>query len=99
MSKKIERNYLEIISLADLNDNKNSPKDYQIKLIEPPNFQLNKFFYKNIGKKHNWVDRLTWTEKNWIHYTTDEKVKTYVLKNNENLVGYFELIFHKEKMK
>ncbi len=97
MSKKIERNYLEIISLADLNDNKNSPKDYQIKLIEPPNFQLNKFFYKNIGKKHNWVDRLTWTEKNWIHYTTDEKVKTYVLKNNENLVGYFELIFHKEK--
>tara|TARA_Y100000992_G_scaffold264731_1_gene201660 strand:+ start:281 stop:784 length:504 start_codon:yes stop_codon:yes gene_type:complete len=97
VSKKIERNYLEIISLADLNDNKNSPKDYQIKLIEPPNFQLNKFFYKNIGKKHNWVDRLTWTEKNWIHYTTDEKVKTYVLKNNENLVGYFELIFHKEK--
>ena len=97
MSKKIERNYLEIISLADLNDNKNSPKDYQIKLIEPPNFQLNKFFYKNIGKKYNWVDRLTWTEKNWIHYTTDEKVKTYVLKNNENLVGYFELIFHKEK--
>ncbi len=97
MSKKIERNYLEIISLADLNDNKNSPKDYQIKLVEPPNFQLNKFFYKNIGKKYNWVDRLTWTEKNWIHYTTDEKVKTYVLKNNENLVGYFELIFHKEK--
>ena len=97
MSKKIERNYLEIISLADLNDNKNSPKDYQIKLIEPPNFQLNKFFYKNIGKKHNWVDRLIWTEKNWTEYTSDEQVKTYVLKNNEDLAGYFELIFHKEK--
>ncbi len=97
MSKKIERNYLEIISLSELNDIRDYPKDYQIKLIEPPDFQLNKFFYKNIGKNHNWVDRLIWTEKNWIQYTTDEKVKTYVLKNNEDLAGYFELIFHKEK--
>tara|TARA_B100000674_G_scaffold77234_1_gene53753 strand:+ start:552 stop:1055 length:504 start_codon:yes stop_codon:yes gene_type:complete len=97
VSKKIERNYLEIISLSELNDIRDYPKDYQIKLIEPPDFQLNKFFYKNIGKNHNWVDRLIWTEKNWIQYTTDEKVKTYVLKNNEDLAGYFELIFHKEK--
>ena len=96
MIKKIERNYLEISSLADLNDASDSPKDYQIQLVEPVDFQLNKFFYKNIGKNHNWVDRLIWTEKNWIKYTTDEKVKTYVLKNNQDLAGYFELIFHKE---
>ena len=97
MRKKIERNYLEISSLSDLNYSNNSPKGYQIQLVEPADFQLNKFFYKNIGKKHNWVDRLIWTEKNWTEYTSDEQVKTYVLKNNEDLAGYFELIFHKEK--
>jgi len=95
--KKIERNYLEINSLTDLNDSSHYPKDYIIQLVEPADFQLNKFFYKNVGKKHNWIDRLIWTEKNWIQYTTDEKVKTYVLKKNDDLVGYFELIFHKEK--
>ena len=97
MIKKIERNYLEINSLTDLNDSSHYPKDYIIQLVEPADFQLNKFFYKNVGKKHNWIDRLIWTEKNWIQYTTDEKVKTYVLKKNDDLVGYFELIFHKEK--
>ena len=28
---------------------------------------------------------------------SDKKVKTYVLKRNEDLVGYFELIFHLDK--
>ena len=66
-------------------------------MIDPINFQLNKFFYKNIGKKHKWVDRLIWNEQKWIDYVSNEKVKTYVLKNKDNLVGFFELIFHFEK--
>ena len=55
---------------------------------------MNKFFYKNIGKKHYWVDRLIWTDKQWIDYTDDKKVKTFVLKKQEDLVGYYELISH-----
>ena len=97
MNKKIERNYLEINSLIDLNENKAYPDGYLIELVQPENFHLNKFFYENIGKKHHWVDRLIWTEKQWNEYTSDEKVKTYVLKKNDDLAGYFELIIHKDK--
>ena len=97
MNKKIERNYLEINSLIDLNENNAYPEGYLIELVQPENFHLNKFFYKNIGKKHHWVDRLIWTEKQWNEYTSDEKVKTYVLKKNDDLAGYFELIIHKDK--
>ena len=97
MTKKIDRNYLEIASLNDLKESKKPSKVCSINLVEPADFQLNKFFYKNIGKKHHWVDRLVWTEKQWIDYTSDEKVKTYVLKNNDDLAGYFELIVHKDK--
>ena len=97
MSKKIERNYLEITSLKDLNYSNQIPSGITISLVQPQDFQLNKFFYKNVGKKHNWVDRLIWTENQWIKYTSDEKVKTYVLKKNNNLAGYFELILHKDK--
>ena len=94
MNKKIERNYLEINSLNDLKDIKNPPKNFQIQLIKPTDFQINKFFYKNIGKNHHWVDRLIWTENQWIDYTSSKKVQTYVLKNNSDLAGYFELILH-----
>ena len=97
MNKKIQRNYLEINSLTDLKDSKNSPEGYVVQLVQPSDFQLNKFFYKNIGKKHHWVDRLAWTEKQWTEYISNKKIKTYVLKKNEDLAGYFELIIHDDK--
>ena len=97
MNKKIERNYLEINSLSDLKDTNFSPKGYRIQLVKPVDFQLNKFFYKNVGKKHHWVDRLVWTDKKWIEYTSNIKVNTYVLKKDADLAGYFELIIHKDK--
>ena len=97
MNKKIERNYLEIKSLTDLNISSVFPENYEVQIIKPADFQLNKFFYKNIGKKHQWIDRLIWDEKEWTRYVSDEKVKTYVLKKKEDLVGYFELIIHKDE--
>ena len=96
MSKKIERNYLEIKSLKDLNDSKTFIYEHSLELVNPADFQLNKFFYKNIGKNHRWVDRLVWSDKQWIEYTSDKKVKTYILKKRNDLAGYFELIFHKD---
>ena len=97
MSKKVERNYLEINFIKDLKEASGFPEKYSISLVNPFDFQLNKFFYKNIGKKHHWVDRLVWTEKQWINYVSDKNVKTYVLKNEKDLAGYFELILHQGK--
>ena len=94
MTQEVKRNYLEIKSLQDLKEGKKPTGNYSLKLLDPINFQLNKFFYKNIGKKHNWVDRLTWSEEKWINYVSFKTVKTYVLKDNNELVGFFELIFH-----
>ena len=95
---KIDRNYLEIYSLDDLVESNPPSEEFNLDLVSPPNFQLNKFFYKNIGKNHRWIDRLDWSEKQWIEYSTSKKVKTYVLKRNNNLVGYFELNIHQDEI-
>jgi len=97
VSIKVKRNYLEINSLKDLNKPKFSPHDCFIDLSDPADFQINKFFYKSIGKEHRWTDRLVWTDKQWIKYISNQKVKTYILKKANDLAGYFELIFHEEK--
>ena len=97
MTQKVTRSYLEINSLKDLNEGSNPSDEYYLNLLEPIDFQLNKFFYKNIGNKYNWVDRLTWTEKQWINYVSSENLKTYVLKHKNDLVGFFELIYHQDK--
>ena len=97
MSIKVERNYLEINSVKDLKASKFFPDDCSIDFSDPADFQINKFFYKSIGKEHRWTDRLAWTDKQWIEYISDQKVKTYILKKTNDLAGYFELIFHEEK--
>ena len=97
MIKKVERNYLEINSLEDLRESKSPLNLFSIKIANPSDFQLNKFFYKNIGKNHHWVDRLVWSDKQWTEYTSSKKVKTYFLKKDIDLAGFFELILHQEE--
>ena len=97
MTEEVKRNYLEINSIHALKEGEQPSQDYNVKLIEPTDFQLNKFFYKNIGKNHKWIDRLIWSEEQWIKYVSSKNVKTFVLKNNKDLVGFFELIIHFEK--
>ena len=97
MSKKVERNYLEINFIKDLKEPSDLPEKYSISLVDPFDFQLNKFFYKNIGKNHKWIDRLVWTETQWIDYVSNKDVETYVFKFKADLAGFFELISHTEK--
>ena len=98
MTHRVERSYLEIKSINELLV-KNKPfKDLYLEKVNPPDFQLNKFFYKEIGKKHNWMDRLVWDDKKWINYLENSRVNTYVLKYKKDFIVYFEQIFDKEKL-
>ena len=96
MTQQIKRNYLEISSLKDFKEIKKISNNNSLELLSPTNFQLNKFFYKNVGKKHQWVDRLVWSETQWIDYVSSKNVKTYIFKYNKDLAGFFELISHTE---
>ena len=96
MKEKIIRNYLEIKCHKGFKKVKKPAENYSIELVDPKDFQLNKFFYKNIGKNCRWIDRLVWTELDWTKYVSDEKLFTYILKNKEEIAGYFELLFNKD---
>ena len=96
MKEKIFRNYLELKSFKDFKKVKKPLEDYFVELVDPKDFQLNKFFYKNIGKNCQWVDRLVWTDLDWTRHVSDEKLFTYILKNKDEIAGYFELLFNKD---
>jgi len=90
----VERNFLEIKSIEALIESKVPQINHSIELVEPVDFQLNKFFYKNVGNKHRWTDRLIWSENQWIRYVSSANIETYILKIENDLAGYFELINH-----
>tara|TARA_B100000780_G_scaffold253413_1_gene201003 strand:+ start:998 stop:1501 length:504 start_codon:yes stop_codon:yes gene_type:complete len=92
----IIRTYLELKSYEDFKEVKKPLEYCYVQLAEPKDFQLNKFFYKNIGKNCQWVDRLVWTDLEWTKYVSDKNLFTYILKNKSEMAGYFELLFNKE---
>ena len=98
MSVQVERSYLEISSTNELLAKNNPFSDLFLEKVNPPDFQLNKFFYKEIGKKHRWTDRLVWNDKKWIDYLENSGVNTYTLKHKKDFIGYFEQIFDKDKL-
>ncbi len=92
----VKRNFLELKNINEL-VKKDKPKDNYSVDKTKPDFQLNKFFYKQIGKKYRWTDRLIWSDLQWSDYVSNKNLETYVIKNSDDLVGYFELIHHPEK--
>ena len=90
---KVERYYLEINSLQSLKKVDSPDRKLLLEKVNPPNIEINKFFYKNIGKNHRWIDRLVWDNLKWTSYLNNKNVHTYVLKLDNELVGYFEVIF------
>ena len=50
MKETIDRNYLEIKSINALNESKCPKLEFSINLVKIDDFQINKFFYKNVGK-------------------------------------------------
>jgi ribosomal protein S18 acetylase RimI-like enzyme len=96
VTEKIYRSYLEIRSLGELKEVKKSAENYSVELADPKDFQLNRFFYKTIGKNCQWIDRLIWTELNWVDHISNDRLFTYTLKDKSEIAGYFELLFNKQ---
>jgi len=91
----VQRNFLELKDLKNLKTYPINKNRYLVKKIKP-DFQLNKFFYRQVGKKHRWIDRLSWSDEKWVNYISNQNLETYVISENNELAGFFELLYNPE---
>mgnify|MGYP006143306961 CR=1 FL=1 len=94
---KVQRFFLELKKDKTLNQLITSPENVKIFLDTKKDININKFFYRQIGKEHFWRDRLLWTDKEWKEYINNKNLETGVMKINDNLAGFYEQEFHKNK--
>ena len=80
--KKVQRYFLDY-KFSNNNKVIEIKNKYPLKIIlnDKRNYEINKFFYKQIGKDHFWRDRLVWTDKQWLKYSSNPLLNTWVLKN------------------
>jgi GNAT superfamily N-acetyltransferase len=95
MISRVKRYFLEIKDFSSSIE-LNIPEHYQIILDEKKDFQLNKFFYKQIGIDHYWRDRLLWSDNEWLKYVKNKNLETHILKKEDDLVGFYEQHYHQE---
>ena len=94
---KVQRFFLEIRKKQFFDKFPSKPKKTEVYLDKEKDININKFFYRQIGKDHFWRDRLLWSDKEWHKYVNNINLDTGVMKYEKNLIGFYEQEFHKKK--
>jgi len=94
---KVQRFFLELKKNKRIIQSIILPKNCKIYLEVEKDININKFFYRQIGKDHFWRDRLLWSDNEWKKYINNKNLETGIMKINDNLVGFYEQEFHKDK--
>ena len=95
--QKVQRYFLEIIFQGQKKIDFNLIYQPNISFIKVQDFKVNKYFYKEIGADHFWRDRLIWTDKEWLKYINNKNLTTWAIKNENELIGFYEKEFHVDK--
>ena len=93
MQRNIIRSYLHISSKNHLIKSSCKEKNLEVYLEKKPTPDLCKFFYKEVGRDFFWKDRLRWSNQDWLNYINNDFFKLYILKYNNKLAGYYELLY------
>jgi GNAT superfamily N-acetyltransferase len=91
---KVTRYFLELKSNEIEIGKVDLPQNVSIFINEKKKYEINKFFYKQVGADHYWRDRLVWTDKEWLNYVSNNNFETWILKKNEEIIGFYEQEFH-----
>ena len=94
---KVQRFFLELKKNKKLVQPIILPKNCSISFDTEKNININKFFYRQVGKDHFWRDRLLWSDNEWRKYINNKNIQTGIMKINENFVGFYEQEFHENE--
>tara|TARA_B100001964_G_scaffold110999_1_gene123967 strand:- start:437 stop:1006 length:570 start_codon:yes stop_codon:yes gene_type:complete len=81
--------HIEMLDQAHITDEK-LPRGYDLKLVESPLPELNRFLYVTVGAPWVWYMRLPWSYKEWQDYL-GENIQTWIAYQGATPIGYFEL--------
>ncbi|MBQ75972.1 MAG: GNAT family N-acetyltransferase [Gammaproteobacteria bacterium] len=71
-------------------------KGYDLKLVESPLPELNRFLYVIVGAPWTWYMKLPWSYKEWQDYL-GANIQTWIAYKGGTPIGYFELDLQPEE--
>ena len=83
--------HLVMNARAELRPRLTSAADVAVRLVEPPDPQINHMFFMEIGTPYRWVSRLGWNLAAWRQYAEEPSVETWIGWRAGAPFGYVEL--------
>jgi GNAT superfamily N-acetyltransferase len=90
MTVDVTTTYLEMTSKDELKP-KQTTQPIEVKRVEIPLPELNRFFYTTVGNQWYWYDRLEWSYAQWKAWVDRPELQTWVMYLSGTPTGYAEL--------
>src|SRR5262245_33605141 len=90
MRFKVVTIYLEMTSPDDLRPARTG-LELDVRRVQLPCPEFNRFFYAAVGGDWYWIDRLRWTYDRWLSYLDRPELETWAAYHAGTPAGYFEL--------
>lgn len=83
--------YLGMATPADLKPRRVERSDVMLTRVDPPWPTLNRWLYREVGASWHWIDRLPWSDEDWLARLVTPGVESWLLSVEALPAGYFEL--------
>ncbi len=83
--------YLQMFTPEEVNGRPCPDPRFQVLEATVKQWEFNRFLYSLVGSRWAWLDKLSWSDGEWIDYVESESLKTYVAYYDGSPAGYFEL--------
>jgi GNAT superfamily N-acetyltransferase len=90
MKNHVTTFHLEMNSPDELRPAASAP-EFEVRRAAAPCPELNRFLYTAVGGRWRWLDRLQWTERQWLAYVDRPELETWLGYVSGTPAGYFEL--------
>ena len=91
MLTRVTITHLEMHSASDLQAKPPPRPDAAVVHVPIAMPELNRFFYTTIGGDWYWLERLPWTNADWLKYVNRSELQTWLVTVAGVPAGYFEL--------
>ncbi|UCG58020.1 MAG: GNAT family N-acetyltransferase [Phycisphaerales bacterium] len=83
--------YLQMLDSKELIERDCADPEFRVKECLDEQWRVSKSFYRSVGKDWNWIDRLGWTDRQWMEYAQAKNLRTFVAYKAGSSAGYYEL--------
>ena len=82
---------LEMKDLADLRPKDECSPGFEVRKVEIPFPELNRFLHRVVGGPWRWGGRENWGEKEWRDYADRDELETWIAYVSGTPAGYYEI--------